>query len=132
MVLCRVYLYRHGELIQLSVDDTWIESMTAQGMLTSAEAENHPMRNVLTQAAGSKEQVEVHVHERPLESFDTFLLSSDGLHGVVGHSALQNLLVGMRRQSSEEAAPALVNAALERGTRDNVTAVVVDFGDPTL
>src|SRR5258706_4006218 len=63
----RVYLYRGGDLEQLSVDDTGIGSMTEQGLLNSAEAEYQPMRNVLTQAADSDEQIQVHVHERRLD-----------------------------------------------------------------
>jgi len=121
----RVYLFREGELTQLSVDDTWIESMTAQGMLSSAEAVNHPMRNVLTQAAGSKEQVQVHVHERPLESFDTFLLSSDGLHGVVGNDGIRSILRAGR--GLQRSAEMLVEAAKRNGAPDNISVVLLSY-----
>ncbi len=121
----RVYLYRGGDLEQLSVDDTWIGSMTAQGLLNSAEAENHPMRNVLTQAAGSKEQLQVHVHERRLESQDTFLLTSDGLHGVVGDDGIRSILrAGLGLQRSAEL---LVGAAKENGAPDNISVVLLSY-----
>jgi len=121
----RVYLYRQGDLKQLSVDDTWIESMAAQGMLDRANAENHPMRNVLIQAAGSKEQLEVHVHELPLEWQDTFLLTSDGLHGVVGHDGIRSILrAGLDLRRSAER---LVEAAKEQGAPDNISVVLLSY-----
>jgi serine/threonine protein phosphatase PrpC len=56
---------------------------------------------------------------------DRFLLCSDGLHGAVNHAQLREILT--REHSPGEAAAALLRAAVDSGTRDNVTAVVVDI-----
>ncbi|HTM50596.1 MAG TPA: protein phosphatase 2C domain-containing protein [Bryobacteraceae bacterium] len=121
----RIYLFRGGELQQLSIDDTWIESMTTQGLMNSTEAQNHPMRNVLTQAAGSKDMVEVHVHERRLESKDTFLLSSDGLHGVIGNEGILSIL--RQGLDLQRCAERLVEAAKANGAPDNVSVVLLSY-----
>src|ERR1035438_2720750 len=59
----RVYRFRDRELVQLSVDDTMLASMVSKGLLSPAELTTHPMRNVLTQSAGSQEDVDVHRSE---------------------------------------------------------------------
>jgi serine/threonine protein phosphatase PrpC len=121
----RIYVFRNGELQQISVDDTWIESMVAQGMMNSAEAQSHPMRNVLTQAAGSKDTVDVHVHERRLEPNDTFLLCSDGLHGVIGDEGIASIL--RQRLDLQRCAERMVAAAKENGAPDNVSVVLLSY-----
>jgi PPM family protein phosphatase len=125
----RAYLIRGAQLNQLTQDDTWAVAVAENAENDGSAAQSHPFKHVLTNVLGSNERTSVHIAEHAVTSGDRLVLCSDGLHGVVTHSALQHLLAGMRRQSSEEAAHALVNAALERGTRDNVTAVVVDFGE---
>src|SRR5258708_21276106 len=88
----RVYRFRNGELELLTEDDTMVGSMTQKGLLSEDEARNHPMRNVLTQAAGSVESIEVHVREEALQSGDLLLISSDGLHGVIEPDVIRSLL----------------------------------------
>jgi serine/threonine protein phosphatase PrpC len=121
----RAYLYRDGSLKQLTVDDTWVESMAAQGLIDSAEIRNHPMRNMLMQAAGSKDQLQVHILEHEMQAADVFLLSSDGLHGVVGDDRIQAILgEGLCLRGAAER---LMEAAKERGAPDNVSVVLLSY-----
>jgi len=122
----RVYLWRNGALEQLTQDDSWAASILAQDpRMTPADIARHPMRNVLTNVLGAREQVDVHLVERDLESGDVLLLCSDGLHGVLGADALGALLAA--HSDVDEAARELVEEALDAGSHDNVTALVIRY-----
>jgi protein phosphatase len=69
--------------------------------------------------------VDIHLTERVLEGGEVFLLCSDGIHGVVELDALRDLL--LKTPDEARAARAIVDLALERGSRDNVTALVVRY-----
>jgi protein phosphatase len=123
----RLYLLSQGSLKQLTDDDSWVATVLARDPDVSAEQiSRHPMRNVLTSVLGAREQVNVHLTERPLRTDDVLLLSSDGLHGVVDANTIQVILT--TTPDVEAAAQRLVDAALERKSRDNVTALVVRCG----
>jgi hypothetical protein len=95
--------------------------MVREGLLTSAEAETHPRRNVLQRSMGVAEEVEIDVRGPiDLREGDTFILCSDGLHGVVKEPELQEIAA----LSIEEAADEFMRRALERGAPDNVTVIV--------
>jgi protein phosphatase len=83
------------------------------------------MRNVLTNVLGAKDQTEVHLQERQLASDDRLLLCTDGLHGTLDDATICALL--LEHEDTREAAETLVKVALERGSRDNVTALVADW-----
>ncbi len=119
----RVYRHRWGELVQLSVDDTMIASMVQKGILTPEQVASHPMRNVLTQSAGSQEDIEVHVSEHDIQEGDTLLLCSDGLYGVVGN--LQISAVLGTEDSIEDASRRLIGMAIQAGAPDNVSVLLV-------
>jgi protein phosphatase len=121
----RVYVLRAGELRQLTIDDTIIGSLVQRGLISPADTLKHPMRNVLTQAAGSQETVEVHLHEEPLQSGDTLLLCSDGLHGVIGDDGVGAIL--RSEANPEQHAAQLIAAARNAGGPDNISAVVVRY-----
>jgi serine/threonine protein phosphatase PrpC len=123
----RIYLLRKEMFVTLSVDDTIIASMIQRGTMTPETYRQHPMRNVLTQAAGSQEQVEVHLHESELQPEDILLLCTDGLHAVVEEEDVRRIL----RNSStpEEQVRRLIGAARTAGAPDNVSAVVVTVGE---
>jgi len=119
----RIYRLRNRELEQLSADDTIMASMMQRGLLTAEISRQHPMRNVLTQAAGSKEAVEVHLHESVLEPGDNLLLCSDGLHGVIEEDNICFIL--QNGQTAETRVARLIEAARAAGAPDNVSVVIV-------
>ena len=122
----RLYLLRGGVLEQLTVDDSWAATILAHNPRAHVnDLANHPMRNVLTNALGAREQVDVHLTERDLEPGDTLVLCSDGLHGVLDDASLKTILG--RQPDVTLAARDLVNGALDHGSRDNVTALVVRY-----
>ena len=80
----RIYLVRDGGIRQLTEDHSLVATMVREGLLTSAEAETHPRRNVLQRSMGVAEDVEVDLSGPfDLQPGDTFILCSDGLHGLV-------------------------------------------------
>jgi protein phosphatase len=83
------------------------------------------MRHVLTNVIGAREQADVHVNEFDLAGGEMLLLCSDGLHGVLEDSALVGLIGNGGTPS--EIAPRLVEAALDRGGKDNVTALLARY-----
>jgi PPM family protein phosphatase len=116
----RVYLLKDGQLEQLTRDDSW--AATVLGLPGAEPSAMNAMRNVLTNVLGAKETTDVHVQERRVASGDRVLLCSDGLHGPCDDDALRSVLIA--NPDPEAAAAALVRAALDRGSRDNVTAIV--------
>lgn len=121
----RVYLYREGKLAQLSRDDTWIASLTAADRLKSEEATNHPMRNVLTQAIGSQEDIDVHICEQSLRTGDLLLLTSDGLHTIVEESEICSMLEHC--PDVQGAVERLVESAMRSDAPDNVSIVILGY-----
>jgi serine/threonine protein phosphatase PrpC len=96
--------------------------------MSTEDLSRHPMRHVLTNVVGAREQVEVHVRELELRPGDRLLLCSDGLHEPLSTDRLGAIMGS--EPDARAAATRLVREALERGTRDNVTALVVEMGDP--
>jgi protein phosphatase len=120
----RIYRLRGGSLRQLSIDDTIVADMLARGIVTPEASRRHPMRNVLTQAAGAKETIEVHLCEEPVETGDVFLVSSDGLHKTVSDEEIRDAVAAGAPASDR--AGRLIQAARIAGGTDNISAVTVD------
>lgn len=115
----RAYLVRDGSVQRLTRDHTLAADLEALG---------HPAahQNVLTNAiGGTNEKPVVDLVSMQLASGDRILLSSDGLHGVVDEVTIARLVWGAK--DPREASDALVQAAIERGAPDNVTAVVASI-----
>lgn len=125
----RVYLFRCGELQPLTTDDTWVGAMLRQGALQPREAARHPMRHVLTQAAGARENIEVEVLEVLLADGDLLLLSSDGLHAVVDEADIQAILSAHagKAGSLQQAGARLIEAAWNQGAPDNISSVLLRY-----
>jgi PPM family protein phosphatase len=121
----RIYRLSEGGVTQVTRDDSWVAALEAQGV-SMRELAAHPMRHVLTNVVGAREHVDVHVVELAKVDGDRFLLCSDGLHEVLGDDDLREILGAAPDVAA--AAERLVSAALERGSRDNVTALVLQYG----
>ena len=122
----RVYLLRDGEFKQMTLDHSLVEQLVREGVLTEEEAQNHPMRNIITRAIGTDESVEVDVVVEERRKGDLWLACSDGLHGLVDDRQMRDAL---RQYAPEKAADVLLKAALDAGGRDNVTLVIVHDGE---
>lgn len=122
----RLYLLNGSGLRQMTQDDTWAAAVLAQQERRDpAMLSHHPMRHVLTNVLGARERTDPHLSEHDLSGGETVLLCSDGLYGSVPDAALLRIL--MEASTPEDAAGQLVQAALDAGTRDNVTALVVRY-----
>jgi len=123
----RVYRLAGKHLEQLTVDHSEVQEMVLAGVITREQARTHPRRNVVTRALGSDSGLHPDHWLRPAVSGDRYLICSDGLFGELTDDAIRPLLAA---GDPPRAAQALVAAADEAGGRDNITAVVVDIGDP--
>ncbi len=123
----RIYLYRRGELLQLTLDQTRAAGLVRMGVLTEAQARQHPGRHELTQYLGifEEEMILEPQMEGPLslEDGDCFLLCSDGLTDMVSDETIAACLKGFG--SAAQKAKKLVRLALKEGGRDNVTVLVI-------
>jgi protein phosphatase len=122
----RLYLFAGGLLTQLTHDDSWVATVLANepGVDENTLA-HHPMRHVLTNVVGARDETEVEVGERPMKDGELLLLCSDGLHGTLGDDTIQSILA--EEGPVEELAERLIVAALDRNASDNVTAVLVKY-----
>jgi len=123
----RVYLWRGGELKQVSADHSYVQELLSEGFISAAEARVHPRRNIVTRALGIEGDVSADSWTLPMLVGDRYVLCSDGLVDEVDDEQIASIL----RASSDAqlAADTLVAAANANGGRDNVTVVVVDVAD---
>ena len=122
----RVYLFRDGELRQLTKDHTFVQRLVDLGRITPEEALVHPRRNVIMRVLGDTNEVpQLDAEVLDVRPGDRWLLCSDGLCGYVSDEIVaQNL---GSNESASEVTEVLVGEALEAGAPDNVTVVVVDI-----
>ena len=121
----RLYLFKEGQLIQLSTDHTYVQELIQQGVITAEEAEKHPERNMLTRAMGTHNKVEIDVVQVSslFENNDRILLCSDGLYDYFNQEEIATFLT---IPLLNEAAQQMVDAAKQRGGHDNITVLLVE------
>jgi PPM family protein phosphatase len=120
----RGYLLREGKLQQITRDHTFVQSLLDEGRITAEEADQHPQRNLITNALDGREDVELDLSVRETRPGDRYLLCSDGLSGVVSEETLRDTLAD--EASTDVAVERLVELALKGGGPDNITAIVAD------
>ena len=122
----RAYLYRSGQLDQITQDHTVTAEMVRRGALRPDEAAGHRLRHAITNVVGGHELgVTAEAHALDVQPGDRLLLCSDGLTEMVSNDAIAAALHA--EPSSERAATMLISQALEAGGRDNVTVLIVRF-----
>ena len=120
----RVYLLRGNQLTQLTRDHSLYEQLRADGVNNLPPLADFPHANVITRALGPTEDERPELGRLELQSGDRFLLCTDGLSGDLSPESIAALL---GHGTVEEAADALITAAFTAGSRDNITAVVVEI-----
>ncbi len=121
----RAYLVRDGFITQMTQDQSLVAQLVASGALSPEGAKGHPQRNVILQALGVRNQVDVVISFADLRRGDRAVLCSDGLSTKVEAKEVKDFLE--RCSEPKEACEGMVALARERGGEDNITVIVARF-----
>lgn len=121
----RAYLWTDSSLQALTTDHSYVQMLYQSGLISATEMTGHPEKNVITQCLGSTEleSLSVDTVNHRWQPSDWVLLCSDGLTDGVSDQEICNLLHASA--NPERAVKALVQAALDKGGKDNISVIVV-------
>jgi protein phosphatase len=121
----RAYLVRNKKITQLTVDHSLAEALVQAGTISRADAREHKFKNVLWKYLGTREVGEgPEVIVETIQAGDRFLLCTDGLSGAVQDDKILEYM--LTQPEAQACADGLGQLALDCGSRDNVSAVVID------
>ncbi len=126
----RAYVLRGDRLVQVSRDQSLVNQLIEAGQLTEEEAETFEHNNIILQALGTAETVQVDLTYVDLKRGDRLLLCSDGLSGMVRTDELREVLSS--NKDPLDACKELTDRANRAGGHDNITVIVADFDGPGL
>src|SRR5580692_9594532 len=121
----RGYLLRGDRLVQVTRDQSLVNQLIEAGQLTEEEAETFEHNNIILQALGTSDTVQVDLTYAELRRGDMMLLCSDGLSGMVRFDEIRDIM----RSSQEplDICKALTERANQAGGHDNITVIIVVF-----
>jgi serine/threonine protein phosphatase PrpC len=121
----RAYLIRQSQIYRITKDQSLVQQLIDAGQITEEEAETHSYRNVILQALGAHNNVNVEVSHLTLCQLDTLVLCSDGLSGKMHQDEILSIVqeAGDFKTACQES----IDLANERGGEDNITIVIVQF-----
>lgn len=118
----RLYGYSPSLFQQITLDHSLVSEMVLRGMISEEESKNHPKRHILTNALGISRDIRIDVAEIK-QSYDLLLISSDGLHAMLGDEEIKSIL------TTEADLPTLcdqlIDAANQAGGNDNITLSLI-------
>jgi len=124
----RAYLVRNRKITQLTVDHSLAQALVEAKTISPAEAKEHRFRHVLWKYLGTKEVGEgPDVIVMPLQAGDKCLLCSDGLTGVVPDEKIMAFMLS--QPDVQQCADGLGQLALDSGSRDNVSCIVIEVSE---
>ena len=119
----RVYLFRNGELVQLTEDHTYVNTLLNAGIISEEQAAMDSRKNVITKALGAEETVEPDFFQVDITPEDIFLLCTDGLYDEVSEDEMKNIL--KKKASMSDVCADMIKAANENGGHDNITIIAL-------
>ncbi|MCR4433193.1 MAG: Stp1/IreP family PP2C-type Ser/Thr phosphatase [Caldiserica bacterium] len=118
----RAYLFREGELRQITRDHSYVQELVDSGLITKKEARYHPYRNVVTGVLGLEGSFRTDIFSLEVKEGDVFLLATDGLTEELSDELFQKIVSS---NPPETLLYELLSQALDHGGQDNITLIVV-------
>lgn len=122
----RAYSVRPQGIRQITHDHSLVAELLRAGQITPEQAKRHPRKNIITRALGTDQHVAGDLFLHKVIPGEFILLCSDGLSNELQNDELQQLIL---EGPPEQGCQRLIDAALARGARDNVTAVLIQVQD---
>ena len=116
-------LVSSGEIRQVTFDHSYVQELVRRGFLTAEEARSHPRKNVITRCIGSEASFEPDVFYTRWNPKDLVILCSDGLCDVLREEDMLALV--QQKNDLDALCKALVKAAYDKGSADNISLVLV-------
>ena len=117
----RCYMFRDGQLRQLTEDHSWIAEQVRSGAISEAEAKSSKFRHVITKSIGFERDIDADMKSVSVSAGDCFVLCSDGMSNYVEHGELERIVAMTWYRRLPET---LIELANSRGGDDNITVVV--------
>ncbi|MDO5724771.1 MAG: Stp1/IreP family PP2C-type Ser/Thr phosphatase [Tissierellia bacterium] len=121
----RCYTLNPSAIVQITEDDTLVNSLIKLGEITPEEAKTHPKRNVVTNAVGTNESLDISLIRYKYQHDDSLLICTDGLTNLVTDEELFETY--KKHNNLEKLGKELVEMALEKGGNDNITLIIVEL-----
>lgn len=118
----RLYVIQ-DDIRQITLDHSLVEEMIRSGRLDRNRGRNHPEKNIITKAMGSREEVMPDFFEVELKEKDRILMCSDGLSNMVEDDEIRDIV--MESGTEEQAVTSLIEKANYYGGNDNISAIVI-------
>ena len=118
----RLYRILPDEVQQITEDHSRVQEMVQKGLLSPEEARSHPQKNIITRCVGRKKRIRSDILTIDLLDEDVFLLCSDGLNDMLEDESIHQIVT--ESGDLETAANLLVQAANDKGGKDNITVVL--------
>ncbi len=121
----RAYLVRDKDIFQITEDHSFVNELLKTGSITKEEAKNHPKRNMITRAVGSRSIIEMDLIIKEYYKDDILFLCSDGLSNMLKEFEIKDVFI--KEEDIQKACETLATMANNRGGYDNITIVAIKF-----
>lgn len=122
----RAYAINNKEIIQLTEDDSVVNDLYKMGEITKEETKNHPRRNIITNAVGTEENIDISLVQYNYGSEEYILLCTDGLSDLVSDERIFEIV---NENPLDEISILLLDEALKNGGNDNISFIIFEVGD---
>lgn len=122
----RAYAINNKEIIQLTEDDSVVNDLYKMGEITKEETKNHPRRNIITNAVGTEENIDISLVQYNYGSQEYILLCTDGLSDLVSDERIFEIV---NENPLDEISILLLDEALKNGGNDNISFIIFEVGD---
>ena len=119
----RVYLYRSGQLVQVTEDHTYLNTLVKAGILTKEQASLDDRKNVITKALGADKTCEPDFFNVDVQRGDVFIICTDGLYNEVSQEEMIEMI--KEKGTMSDLVEKLIQRANENGGNDNITAITL-------
>lgn len=121
----RAYSLKNKSLVQETVDHTMIQELVNKGAISAETAKNANTKNLLSQAIGVREKIVVDTKTITINSSDTIMLSTDGLHDYLTEEQMNHYLAEF--STEKDVCDDMINQAIAQSSRDNLTVGLINL-----